>query len=58
VDDLDWLIDLEIQLVKVFHWSLRDIDETSVDSLMPFIFRLTGIDEKENKVFCDQVDWL
>jgi hypothetical protein len=52
------LIDLEIKLVQIFHWSLRDIDETSVDSLLPFIFRLTGMNEKENKVYCDQVDWL
>jgi hypothetical protein len=52
------LIDLEIKLVQIFHWSLRDIDETSVDSLLPFIFRLTGMNEKEKKVYCDQVDWL
>jgi hypothetical protein len=33
---------MEISLVKAFGWSLRDIDETEVESLMDFIDRFTG----------------
>jgi len=44
-------------MVKAFGWSLRDIDETSIESLLPFIFRMTH--EHENReVYADQVEWL
>ena len=36
-------MDLEISLVRVFGWSLREIDETAVESLLPFIRRLTAV---------------
>jgi len=57
---------LEIALVKAFGWSLRDIDETAVESLLPFIKRLTadpagdrrGTSPPIKTVFVDQVDWL
>jgi hypothetical protein len=57
------LIDLEIALVERFDWSLRDIDETNVESLLPFIFRLNYKDRKGGKtgkrtVAADQVSWL
>lgn len=53
------LIDLEILLVKAFGWSLHDIDETDIESLMPFIRRLTQGQTKPTKqTYCDQVDWL
>jgi hypothetical protein len=54
------LIDLEISLVKTFGWSLRDIDETDIESLLPFVFRLSGKDKGKvsDKAYCDEVDWL
>jgi hypothetical protein len=55
------MIDLEIELVKAFNWSLRDIDETDIQSLLPFVNRFAGIKREEpvrNKVYCDQVSWL
>lgn len=46
-------------MVKAFGWSLRDIDETDIESLFPFISRLTHEGEnKTNRKFCDEVDWL
>lgn len=54
------MIDMEVSLVKSLGWSLRDIDETSMESLFPFVFRLTseGKNEKSKTVFCDEVAWL
>lgn len=57
------MIDLEIALVERFGWSLRDIDDTDVESLIPFVLRLTGkkgstSTGKSAQVYCDQVDWL
>ncbi len=52
---------MEIDLVKAFNWSLRDIDETDIESLLPFVARLTGgkmLDEPMPTVYCDEVDWL
>jgi len=53
-------VDLEIALVKQFGWSLRDIDETDIESLLPFVFRLAGHKNGSNSQlkFCDQVDFL
>ena len=51
---------MEIALVKSFHWSLRDIDETDIESLLPFIFRMNaeaGSGEPK-EVYCDEVSWL
>lgn len=56
---LETLIDLEIALVRAFGWSLRDIDETFIDSLLPFVRRLTQETENEQRLaFADEVDWL
>ena len=56
---LDGMIDLEIQLVSAFGWSLRDIDETDVESLLPFIFRLTKSKTGGGmRVYADQANWL
>ena len=53
------MIDLEISLAKSLGWNLRDIDETSMESLFPFIFRLTSDGKEKSKtVFCDEVAWL
>jgi hypothetical protein len=63
--DEDWIMDLEISLIKAFGWSLHDIDETDIESLMPFVAHYAGTrtEARENmkgkkKVFCDQVSWL
>jgi len=37
---MSWAVDIEIALVQAFHWSLRDIDLTDVESLVPFVMRL------------------
>jgi len=52
---------MEISLVRAFGWSLHEIDETAIESLLPFIGRLsnTGSGKSNPKqVFCDEVDWL
>lgn len=48
-------------MVRAFGWSLHEIDETDIESLLPFIFRFTATEAKapsNGKVYCDQVDWL
>jgi hypothetical protein len=58
------MVDLEIALAKAFGWSLWEIDETDVESLVGFINRFTDTQGKTiqasgpRKTFCDQVDWL
>jgi len=55
------LIDLEISLVKAFGWSLADIDETDIESLLSFVYRLNykkAESAKPKQVYCDQVSWL
>jgi len=55
----DALIDMEIALVKAWGWSLRDIDGTSIESLLPFISRFNGGGGRPKiKKSCDQVGWL
>ena len=49
---------MEIALVKTMGWSLRDIDETDIESLIPFVFRMAGTDIGSSQVYCDQVEWL
>jgi len=51
---------MEISLVKAFGWSLRDIDETDIESLLPFVNLFAGMDDHpmaKKKVYCDQVNW-
>ena len=59
---LDTLIDLEIAMVRAFGWSLRDIDETDIGSLIPFIGRLTDTMGKSGsgsrRGYADEVGWL
>lgn len=56
------MIDLEIALVKALNWSLHDIDETDVESLLEFVGRLTEGGQAHGpaptRAFCDQVSWL
>ena len=52
---------MEIALAKGFNWNLRDIDETDIESLFPFISRLgqgsSGeADAGRELVYCDQVE--
>jgi len=59
-----WVIDLEIALVKAFQWSLRDIDETDIESLLPFVMRygkaggMAATGQMKKQVYADQVSWL
>lgn len=56
---LETLIDLEIALVRAFGWSLRDIDETYIDSLLPFVRRITEEGQDGQRLaYADEVDWL
>jgi hypothetical protein len=55
------MIELEISLVKAFGWSLKEIDETDIESLFPFVMHIAWTDAKvpvKKKVFVDQVNWL
>jgi len=57
------MIDLEITLVQAFGWSLREIDETDIESLLPFVARIgkqksSGAGERKKDSYCDKVDWL
>jgi len=61
------MLGLKASLVKAFGWSLYDIDNTDIESLMPFIFEITGNQDKSGKrekkirrVFCDDpsASWL
>jgi hypothetical protein len=54
--DQDAMIDLEIGLVKAFGWSLREIDETDIETLIPFVRRFGGGEDEPE--YIDQVDWL
>lgn len=59
--NVNLMVDMEISLVKAFTWSLKDIDETDIESLIPFMLRFSGGDGggvSPNVVYCDQVDWL
>lgn len=53
---------MEISLVKAFGWSLKDIDETDIESLFAFMTRFTESNREtrspKRKVYADQVTWL
>jgi hypothetical protein len=59
---------LKCSLVNAFSWSLRDIDQTDIESLIPFVFHYPKWREKNfNKngkpkqrtlAYADEVDWL
>jgi len=57
-----WMIDLEITLAQAFGWSLRDIDETDIESLLPFVARIgkqkSAAGGKPETAYCDEVNWL
>jgi len=50
-------------MVKHLGWSLRDIDETSVESILDFIKRLSKTsgkqpDKDKRMAYCDEVNFL
>ena len=54
---------MEVALVKAYHWSLRDIDDTSIESLLPFVGRVMasgggGGKANPKQTYCDEVSWL
>jgi hypothetical protein len=50
------LIDLELEMIKTFHWSLHEIDETDTMSLFDLFRHITGHDP--DMKFVDQVGFL
>jgi len=47
----------------MFHWSLRDIDLTDIESLIPFVFHYATWKNgkaapRKKVVYADQVNWL
>lgn len=49
--------------MELFHWSLREIDETDIESLIPFIFeypkwKRNGAAGKRKILFADEADFL
>ena len=55
---------MECLLVDLFHWSLNDIDQTDIESLIPFFFRFASWKEgragktPKRRVTIDKVDFL
>jgi hypothetical protein len=50
---------LEIVFVTKFYWSVKDIDETDMESMIDFINRFGSQGgSKPRKAYCDEVDWL
>jgi hypothetical protein len=52
-------------MVDTFHWSLNEIDQTDIESLIPFVFHYPYWKMKQGsgptgtkKVYADQADWL
>lgn len=50
-------------LVDAFRWSLHEIDQTDIESLIPFIARYPAwkagsADRTKKQIYADQVDWL
>lgn len=59
------MIDFECSIVDTLHWSLYDIDETDIESLLPFVMRFPKWKdeqksnhkrEKEQAAYADQLD--
>ena len=58
------MLDLECRMVDLFGWSLNEIDETDINSLMPFLFyypHWKGANKERGqgrRIFADQAGWL
>ncbi len=46
---------MERALVEHYGWSLYDIDQTAIESLLPFVLRQEA---RKPQAYCDQVSWL
>ena len=61
---LELLVDMKVTLVRQFGWSLYDIDQTDIASLLRFINRMNksesgaGSNPKSIRTYCDQVPGL
>jgi hypothetical protein len=52
--------------VDLFGWSLQEIDETNMESLLPFIFHYPKWKRNKSEIapglanttYCDEVNWL
>jgi len=56
------LIDVEVSLVRLFHWNAHDIDETDITTMIRLFFALrddardgAGNSRPEKVVYCDQI---
>jgi hypothetical protein len=58
---------MEVSLVKAFSWNLYSLDQTDIETLLPFVFRWsekeTSGSPKKNgqgkkRLYADQVNWL
>jgi hypothetical protein len=50
-----------VLLVQAFNWSLYDLDNTDIESLIPFLERLTRGNKaggQGERAYCDEVSWL
>ena len=60
------MLDLECSLVDLFGWSLQEIDETNMESLLPFVFHYPEWRKNKSGIapglarttYCDEVTWL
>jgi hypothetical protein len=51
------MIDIEIGLATALNWSLYDIDRTAIESLIPFVQRLSrGNEPKKRRVYVDEIN--
>lgn len=50
--------------MELFHWSLRDLDETDIESLLPFFLHYPrwrqglGPGHRRQRLYADQADFL
>jgi hypothetical protein len=54
-DYLDRLLDLELEMIKTFQWSLHEIDQTDCVSLFQLFKKISGSDSPK-LVYADQAD--
>jgi hypothetical protein len=53
------VLELEQALVQRYGWSLRELDLTDIESLLPFVFYQGRTAAAPKKItYCDQVDFL
>ena len=56
------MVGLECSIVDMFHWSLHDIDETDIESLIPFVMEYPAWKAKQKagegkrELYIDDID--